>query len=111
MAIPEIKYVEFTSNKYIGSQTNEGGIIYNDIVELQDDAMRLKVTECIFKYNEAPKGSAIYWQGGALIISNSIFEGNISTSTASFVGGAINFRYLLDSSVSNATIGEFSISN
>ena len=51
VAIPEIKYVEFTSNKYIGSQTNEGGIIYNDIVELQDDAMRLKVTECIFKYN------------------------------------------------------------
>ena len=69
------------------------------------------MSDCTFKNNEAPLGPALYWQGGALIIKNSIFEGNTSTSSSRWTGGAIYFMYGLDTRNSNTIIGEFSITN
>ena len=107
--IPELRDVVFTSNK-VGS-TSLAGIVWNELNDdVEDDRMRLKVISCTFKYNEAPRGSAIYWTGGALLVNDSVFEGNISTSTAQFFGGAIYFIYALDTRLSNTSLGQFSVS-
>ena len=77
---------------------------------MESDKMRLKLTSCVFKRNHSKVGSAIYWEGAALIISNSTFEENLTDSTEILVGGAIAFVYTLNTSEENVIIGEFSVS-
>ena len=108
--IPEIKNCIFTSNNI--SKTSIGGLIYNEFEsELVNDYPRLKVSDCTFRNNAAPKGPALYWQGGSLIIQNSIFEGNTSTTSSAYNGGTIYFMYGVETRNSNAIVGEFSCTN
>ena len=101
-----MRNITFTSNEVDFSSTC--GVVWNDSTAesvIYMDAMRLEISQCTFKYNEAPRGSAIYWTGGALVISNSVFDGNLSTSNSAGFGGAIYFINSLDTRFSDVIEG------
>ena len=111
-SIPEFKNIVFTENSVTNTKNTyiSACISNTDNLFMESDKMRLKVTSCAFKKNHSKVGSAIYWEGAALIISNSTFEENVTDSTEILVGGAIFFVYTLDTSEENVIIGEFSVS-
>ena len=78
---------------------------------MTSDDMRIKVTNCTFRSNTGQRGSAIYWVGGALIISDSTFESHSNDISSTNDGGAVYFYYTLDTAEDKVLIGEFSCTN
>ncbi len=102
--VVNVKNLELESMRLLNNQAetgNDGGALFADIIAIPSrsiDSLTIKSTD--FSFNQAQKGGALAISGEyPVIIEDSLFEGNSSTSS----GGAIH-RHNSDRDVFTATV-------
>ncbi len=85
------------------SSTTNGGAIYSS-----SEGVTISLNNCTFSNNRASYGGAIYMNGGALIIKNSLFKNNQAT----YYGGAVTAKNFASITVKKSRfINDFSLND